>query len=451
MNHLPSLRLHFVLPLLCVGGIGLFGCGDSTEPVEIRETRVTNRPTPLPPPEMPTSERLGFVPREQAQAQAGAGHDHDHAHGGGQDHAHDHGMEPAPAPAPASFEWDAPEEWETLPPTQFRVANFAFGPDGEGECYMTVLPGDGGGLAGNVNRWRDQMGLEPLSPQDLAELPRITMLGEEAVQVYMEGTYTGMAGDRHDPGYALAGVLKVSPSQSVFIKMTGLAEQVEAERENLEAFARSVEGAGGAAPAAGDSLAEGGDMPMDDIHAPFLQQQGEAGVEPPFAGQLPQAEAPSGAGPSELVDLRTAAPSALAWDIPEGWEEGPDRPMRDANFAHPESEEWECYLTVLPGPAGGAEANINRWRDQMGHAFFEPHEFAALPSITILGETGTMVEMTGDYTGLSGPTVYDARLIGAVAEFPEYSVFVKMTGPDALVEREREAFEAFCASLRFEE
>lgn len=55
--------------------------------------------------------------------------------------------------------------------------------------------------------------------------------------------------------------------------------------------------------------------------------------------------------------------SGLAWDAPEGWVAKPADAMRRAIYA---AGPAEFTVVSLPGEAGGALANVNRWRGQLG-------------------------------------------------------------------------------------
>lgn len=72
--------------------------------------------------------------------------------------------ESAPAPAlPESkdarpLRWIAPETWDEETPGQFQVALYRIAPGIT--AAVSKLPGDAGGMAANVNRWRKQVGLQ---------------------------------------------------------------------------------------------------------------------------------------------------------------------------------------------------------------------------------------------------------------------------------------------------
>ncbi len=116
---------------------------------------------------------------------------------------HGHGA----APAPPQLSFNLPDGWQKLEPKRFREVNLRAG---DAECYLTKLAGTAGGLAANVNRWRQQMNLAPLSGDALAALPRRPFLGGDAVLV-----------DFRNSGRRLLGLLLVRARGSRFLKMTG--------------------------------------------------------------------------------------------------------------------------------------------------------------------------------------------------------------------------------------
>lgn len=96
-------------------------------------------------------------------------HDHDHH---GHDHAHDDAASPpASNDAPNAF-WVVPEGWHASPePRPMRLATFIIDDEsGPVEAAVTVFPGTVGGLAANVNRWRGQIGLDPVDADAVESL-----------------------------------------------------------------------------------------------------------------------------------------------------------------------------------------------------------------------------------------------------------------------------------------
>lgn len=136
------------------------------------------------------------------------------------------------------------------------------------------------------------------------------------------------------------------------------------------------------------------------------------------------------------------------FDLPEGWSFGPQRPMRDLTVLITGAPEIECYVMTLNGDGGGIEANINRWREQMGLPPMLKGDLDKLGKIQILGASGVLVEMSGDYVGMDSTKRADQKFLGVICSLKERTVFVKMIGPAAQVSAQREKFLQFVKSLR---
>jgi hypothetical protein len=66
-----------------------------------------------------------------------------------------------PAMTDGSLRWQALAGWQEETPGQFQKALYTLGP--ATKVSVSSLPGDAGGEAANVNRWRGQIGLEPVA------------------------------------------------------------------------------------------------------------------------------------------------------------------------------------------------------------------------------------------------------------------------------------------------
>lgn len=294
--------------------------------------------------------------------------------------------------------WSTPAGWSERPPSAMRQADWQL-PDGA-ECYLSVLPGGGGGLEANVQRWRGQLSLPPATPAELAALPRARLLGQEALLVDFTGTFVGMGGGEARAGQRLLGLLALGEGgEACFLKLVGPAARVELERERFLALAASLRRAVRPAP-----------VPAVD---------------------------PSQAPPAALQRA-----AGLAWEAPAGWVPGAERSFRVVTFHPSEHPDVECYVTLLLGAGGGLEANVERWRGQLGTPQ-EPADVAERGTLSMLGGEGAWVEIQA--RAADGP-----GLLGAVRELGDRALFVKLVGPRAAVRAERERFLSFCASLREE-
>jgi hypothetical protein len=327
--------------------------------------------------------------------------------------ARDFAMDPRDASASSPLHYNLPAGWSELPAKQFREINLRVAGDERAECYLTTLSGEGGGLEANLNRWRRQLSLGALSAAEIEALPRVAWLGKRAVLADFEGTWTGMSGGASDANWRLVGLVLVEPAQSRFLKMVGPRDVIAAEVEPFMAFAASFR--------VDDGLPSG--------HPPL-----EPGR--PVASSAPDASAPVQSGVS----------GQYSWTVPQAWRRAADRQMRDATYVCGAGGEVECYVTVLAGDGGGLEANINRWRQQLGAAAITAGELAALAREPMLGGDGAIVEVARG-ANASVPAQQEL-LLGALAIREERSVFVKMLGPRDAVELERAAFLEFCRSIR---
>ncbi|MBL8856979.1 MAG: hypothetical protein JNL28_00525 [Planctomycetes bacterium] len=290
-------------------------------------------------------------------------------------------MDDAPA---QQFKWTTPKGWTELAPATMRVANFKPAGDERAECYVTMLAGDAGGLTANINRWRGQLSLGPLSAAAIEALPRATLFGSQATLVEWQGKWQGMSGAEARDDWALTGLLLIEPAGSLFVKMTGPSATVAAEREAFLAFAASFG---------------------------------------------------SGAQPTHTSE---SAASGFEFVTPATWRRAPDRASRALSFWAGDGEAVECYVTVLSGEAGGELANVNRWRGQLGLAPIAQTDLDQLDSITLCGRPAKIV----DIDGASG------SMIGVTCMNSTRSVFIKMTGPGELVRAQRSALLTFAASLQ---
>ncbi len=140
--------------------------------------------------------------------------------------------------------------------------------------------------------------------------------------------------------------------------------------------------------------------------------------------------------------------SPLSWTLPPGWQELQASGMRLANLRPAGHPDAECTLVILGGDGGGLEANVNRWRqEQMGLEPLAPGGAQELPVMNLLGAAATRVELKGTYTNMGSQPHPDWGLLGAILVSERFTIFVKMTGPAALVADETGAFDAFCGSL----
>ena len=123
-----------------------------------------------------------------------------------------------------------PESWSLATPSSFEKARFTVSEfAGSANVSMTVLQGDGGGLLQNVNRWRGQLGLDPIEQKDLqTELKPVMTLSENARLVDINGT-----SNRSQLEERMVGVIVPQGELTWFYKLIGTPSVVEKSREEF--------------------------------------------------------------------------------------------------------------------------------------------------------------------------------------------------------------------------
>lgn len=403
----------FQANLLCL--LVLTACSQPADEVEITETTTRSETRPVPRVNTPDDERFQLARPQGAPMAPAPGAVPTTA---GADAA----TEPPDAATATDqtvlFEYTVPEGWTELPATQFRNPNFRMGSNGDIECYVTVLPGEGGGLLVNANRWRGQMGQQPYSEDEFAQLPRANILNRPSVIVDFTGDYMAMGASEPQAGYRLVGALLQVPRAAIFIKMVGPDEAVEAQKDKFAMFAQSLRLKG--MPDTQQTAAAPSPQPGDEQTPPASPQD------------VPQA--PGG--------------DTLSWQAPEGWEEvDSGSPMRTVTLRFGPDGAGECYVVSLPGMAGGRLDNFNRWLAQVGEPPLEESELELQPKVELFDEQVPMLIAKGTYTGMGGESRPNHVLMGAVAELEGQTLFVKLVAPENVANDHWDNFSEFCASL----
>ncbi|MSR47032.1 MAG: hypothetical protein EXS13_08200 [Planctomycetes bacterium] len=329
-----------------------------------------------------------------------------------------------PAAPARELVWDNPPGWIELPPTEMRRANLQPAGNPDAECYFSVLGGGGGGMLDNVNRWRGQMGQPPLDAAGVAALPKRLLMGLDGVLVELEGDFTAMGGAAKS-GYVLRGVIAAFGEQALFVKLTGPAAAVAAEAANFDAFANSLR----------------------------LEEVGASAAHDEHDGHDHAAEAASGAGSTSgaaAANPLGGSNQGIEWSAPSGWTRDPDRATRVATLRPPNTTQTECAITSLSSDGGGIKSNVDRWRGQIGLGPISVDELADLPTVTLCGKEGVLLDLIGAFEdSMNQRSIPQARMLGAMVLLGDRSLFVKMTGPETEIDDVvRDAFRELCASLK---
>lgn len=139
--------------------------------------------------------------------------------------------------------WAVPEGWSestTPDPMGMRLLDLRFGPNQEGECYISLMPGAGGGVEANVNRWRTQMAQPVYSADEIAQLPKRPFFNREATYVAFDGDFKSFGAEQARTGYRMLGLIHSTEQATIFVKLTGPKALVEQNTAAFEAFCQSI-------------------------------------------------------------------------------------------------------------------------------------------------------------------------------------------------------------------
>ncbi|MCC5025234.1 MAG: hypothetical protein J6386_21715 [Candidatus Synoicihabitans palmerolidicus] len=132
--------------------------------------------------------------------------------------------------------WSAPDHWVEKPGSGMRRSSFTL-TDADGataDLSIISFPGDVGGLTANINRWRGQISLPPLSEVDA----EATIEHIDTPTFHVD--FVDYLGTANDVPTRIVGAILHHGDQSVFFKLMGPASLVEAETANFRAFIQTI-------------------------------------------------------------------------------------------------------------------------------------------------------------------------------------------------------------------
>ena len=150
------------------------------------------------------------------------------------------GMPAVPSDAPSShndISWALPQGWTEVPPSSMRVGSFRVAGANGQTADMSIVPlsGMGGDDAANINRWRGQIGLAPLSAADIENsLKSISPAGRPMKLVEMASDSTRI----------LAAIYR-EPNRTWFFKLMGDGPTVQAAKPAFLQFLKDLKFQGG--------------------------------------------------------------------------------------------------------------------------------------------------------------------------------------------------------------
>jgi len=310
--------------------------------------------------------------------------------------------------------WKTPEGWTEVTPSEMRVASFKVsGQNGkQADVSVVPLPGMPGSDDANVNRWRGQVGLLPVSPEELKKAAEDVEAGSQPAQLY------DIAGQNPGNGEAarILGVIQHRSDAVWFFKMTGDANLVEQQKPAFVAFLKSVKFT--AAPAQTE---------LPPSHPPV----GDMGMGTPATATGP-----------------ISSEGKPNWQAPAGWQEVSGGQFLVAKFTVAGTGGATAAVNVSRsvGDGGGLAGNVNRWRAQLGLAPLDP--LKSSPDIASLDVAGGKASLV-DISGTDARTGQPARLVGVIVSQSGQTWFYKLMGDPKVVESQKAAFTQFVQGVKY--
>ena len=310
--------------------------------------------------------------------------------------------------------WQTPDGWTEVAPGEMRVASFKVqGPNGkQADVSVIPLPGMAGTDDANVNRWRGQIGLSPLSPDELQKTAETVEAGGQPAQLYdVAGQNPGSGGTER-----ILGVIQHRDDASWFYKMTGASDLVEQQKPAFVAFLKSLNFAA---------------APTQSALPPGHPSIGDTGM-----GALPAA-----AGP-------VSSEGKPNWQPPAGWQEVAAGQFLVAKFAITGDGGATAAVNISSsaGEGGGLVSNVNRWRGQLGLAPWSDAE--ANQSVTAMDVAGGKASLV-DLSGTDARTGQPTRIVGVMVSLPNQTWFYKLMGDAKIVESQKAAFTQFVQGVKY--
>lgn len=134
----------------------------------------------------------------------------------------------------AGLTWTAPSHWKPKPSSAMRKGSFAIVGEGvEADLSITAFPGNVGGDLANLNRWREQIKLPPVTQAEFeAAAQRVERNGLRMTVVDLVGTGAG--------AQRILGAMIPHGAATWFVKLMGPDALVAKEKAAFTAFLETI-------------------------------------------------------------------------------------------------------------------------------------------------------------------------------------------------------------------
>ncbi len=300
--------------------------------------------------------------------------------------------------------WTTPSTWQELPPTSIRLGNFIVKGSGDAKAEVAIFsfPGSVGTELENVNRWRNELKLPPISANQVESAP-VTVDSFEGKLYEIPGAST-----------ETVAVSLPRNGSTWFFKMKGDKDVVADAEPVFRDFLKTVRFNSASPTAPHDASLDGAAA----VHGDTAGGSGaDKGAEPEFA-------------------------------VPANWKPGQAGPMIFKAYEATTDAGKSATVTIsfFPGDVGGLFANVNRWRRQMSLPPVEENDLGGVTKpMTTRGGPATTV----DFSGTNAKTGQPGRLVAVVVPHGDNTWFYKLTGDDQAVGAEKERFLKFVQTVQY--
>lgn len=147
---------------------------------------------------------------------------------------------PVPTASGLALTWTAPAAWQSRPASAMRKATFIIPGASAGEqaeLAVTAFPGDVGGNLANVNRWRQQLQLAPITASELGSALIHLHAGDLHIDV---AELLGPKPADGSPAHRVLGAIVPFNGSTWFFKLTGPDTLVAREKAAFMTFVQTI-------------------------------------------------------------------------------------------------------------------------------------------------------------------------------------------------------------------
>jgi len=135
-----------------------------------------------------------------------------------------------------TLKWTTPRTWEELEPGNMLMANFNVidSKNKSTNISISMFPGDVGGIENNVNRWRNQINLNPQTMEEISKYIQDTplpLLGDAQI--------VNLNNSQNNQGMKVV-IVPNQNNQTIFVKMMGEFDSLSELDYEFNLFVQSI-------------------------------------------------------------------------------------------------------------------------------------------------------------------------------------------------------------------